>query len=174
MCNGMRMGTVRSTPAVLRLWRTTWLRAAVIGLGFGFVAVLGWYFITPGITESSTKVHVPSGRDLALHVPDWVWLIPAAFAICAGLLGWATERFTARLGPSTRSEVLSLTTVAGCTLGGAAILATIRLVPHKAVLVSGDGQLPDIGFGWAYAFPVAGFAIGVMLAGGIRHPDDDS
>jgi hypothetical protein len=169
----MNMRTVGSGAREAQLWQSTWLRAAVVGLGFGFVAVLAWYLITPGITESSSKVHVPSGRDLALHVPGTVWLTPPIYAICAGLIGWATERFTATLSPATRSETLSVVSVVGCTLGGAAILGTVWLIPHKAVLVSGDGRLPDIGFGWAYAFPVAGFALGVMIAGGIRHPDED-
>jgi hypothetical protein len=167
------MGMAESRATWLRLWQTSWFRAMIVGLGFGFVAVLAWYFITPNITESSSKVHLPAGRDLALEVPRMLWLTPPIYALCAALAGWATDHFTARLDPGTRSEVLSVVTVVGCTIAGVAILGTVWLVPHNAVQVQGDGQLPDIGFGWAYIFPVAGFALGVMLAGSIRHPDED-
>lgn len=157
-----------------RLWRAVWLQAAVAGFGIGIIAVVAWYFIAPDVDGLASTIHVPRDQDLNLKVPLLIWLTPPIFALCGGLVGYATTRFTAHLSPGSRSEVLSIVTVAGSTLGGAAVLSTVWLVPHNAELVDGDdGYLPDIGFTWAYLFPIAGFAIGVTLAGNIRHPDED-
>ncbi|MBA4024950.1 MAG: hypothetical protein C0482_21545 [Gordonia sp.] len=160
---------------VTRLWRAVWLQAALVGFGIGIIAVVAWYFIAPDVDGLESTIHVPRGQDLNLKVPLLIWLTPPVFALCGGVFGWATIRFTAHLNPATRSEFLSIMTVAGCTLGGTAVLATVWLVPHDAELVDGDdGYLPDIGFTWAYLFPIMGFAIGVMFAGNIRHPDEDA
>jgi hypothetical protein len=153
-----------------------WARAAVLGFGVGVIAMIAWYFIAPDdISGDASTLHVPRGTDLTLDIPLLIWLTPPVFALCAGLAGWAIIRVTATTSRTTRSELLSIAAVGGCTLAGAAILFTVWVVPHDAKLIEGDtGHLPNVGFAWAFLFPIAGFALGVMLAGTIRHPDEDN